>query len=60
MLQPASIGKSSTAARKMAAFGIDMRAPERAGQMSITICNPSRKTIQELYLVPKLLHMPIY
>jgi len=28
--------------------------------MSITICNPSRKTIQELYLVPKLLHMPIY
>ncbi len=60
MLQPPSIGKSSTAARKIPAFGMDMKAPERAGQMLIIIWNPFCKTIQGLYLVPKLLHMPIY
>lgn len=54
MLQPPSIGKGSTAARKMPAFGMDMRAPERAGQMLVTICNPFCKTIQGLHLAPKM------
>lgn len=54
MLQPPSIGKSSTAARKIPAFGIDMKAPERAGQMLIIICNPFCKMIYDLYLVPKM------
>src|ERR1700730_10101789 len=36
------------------AFGIDMKAPERAGQMLIIICNPFCKMIYDLYLVPKM------